>query len=56
MKANTAKERTHSLFRQGLYRYGAIPTMREDWLQDLIIAFTEIMREPAVFRDVFAPI
>lgn len=56
LKANTAKKRTHSLFRQGLYWYGAIPTMREDWLQDLIIAFTDILREHAVFREVFGPI
>lgn len=56
LKVNTAKRRTHSLFRQGLYWYGAIPTMREDWLHDLIIAFTDILREHAVFRAVFGPI
>lgn len=56
LKANTAKKRTHSLFRQGLYWYGAIPTMREDWLHDLIIAFTDIIREHAIFQHVFGPI
>lgn len=56
LKANTAKKRTHSLFRQGLYWYGAIPTMRENLLHDLIIAFTDIMREHAVFQAVFGPI
>jgi hypothetical protein len=27
---NTVKRRTHSLYRQGLYWYDCIPTMRED--------------------------
>jgi hypothetical protein len=36
VKVNTSKERTHSLFRQGAYWYGAIPNMREDWLRDLM--------------------
>ncbi len=56
LKASTTKKRTHSLFRQGLYWYGAIPMMREDLLHDLIIAFTELLREHAVFRELFGPI
>jgi hypothetical protein len=53
LKANTVKRRTHSLFRQGSYWYRAIPNMREDWLNTLMNAFDRIVREHAVFRDVF---
>ena len=53
LKVNTVKRRTHSLFRQGLYWYGAIPNMRDDWLQTLMTAFDRIVREHAVFRDAF---
>ncbi len=34
LKVNTSKERTHSLFRQGAYWYGAILNMRDDWLKN----------------------
>lgn len=53
LKANTVKRRTHSLFRQGSYWYGAIPNMRDDWLRRLMTSFDRIVREHAVFRDVF---
>ncbi len=53
LKANTVKRRTHSLFRQGSYWYQAIPTMREEWLTTLMTAFDRIVREHAVFREVF---
>ena len=53
LKANTVKRRTHSLFRQGTYWYGAIPNMRDDWLRRLMTAFDGIVREHAVFREVF---
>jgi hypothetical protein len=53
LKANTVKRRTHSLFRQGSYWYQAIPTMRDDWLRTLMNAFDRIVREHAVFREVF---
>lgn len=53
LKANTVKRRTHSLYRQGLYWYDCIPTMREDWLVPLMTAFDRIVREHAVFRDIF---
>lgn len=45
--------RTHSLFRQGSYWYRAIPNMREDWLDTLLTAFDRIVREHAIFREVF---
>ena len=54
LKVNTAKKRTHSLFRQGTYWYGAIPEMRDDWLKNLMTAFNDIVREHAVFSEVYA--
>ena len=56
LKVNTSKERTHSLFRQGAYWYGAIPHMRDDWLRNLMEAFDKIVSEHAVFRDIYAVI
>ena len=53
LKVNTSKKRTHSLFRQGLYWYECIPTMREEWLRRLMDAFDRIVREQAFFREVF---
>lgn len=42
LEVNTAKKRTHSLFRQGAYWYGAIPIIRDDWLDNLMKAFDAI--------------
>lgn len=56
LRANTVKRRTHSLFRQGLYWYECIPTMREDWLRPLMQAFDRIVRQHAVFRAAFGVI
>ena len=56
LKVNTAKKRTHSLFRQGLYWYGAIPMMPDEWLQPLITAFADIVLEHAICRTIFGPI
>jgi hypothetical protein len=53
LKVNTVKRRTHSLYRQGLYWYDCIPTMREDWLRPLMVAFDRIVREHAIFREIF---
>jgi hypothetical protein len=53
LRANTVKRRTHSLFRQGLYWYECIPTMREDWLRQLMEAFDGIVAQHAVFRAAF---
>jgi hypothetical protein len=39
LKANTVKKRTHSLLRQGIYWYGAIPKMRREWIVPLMQAF-----------------
>jgi hypothetical protein len=54
LKVNTAKKRTHSLFRQGAYWYGAIPEMRDDWLANLMTAFDAIVSEHAIFQEVYA--
>jgi len=56
LKVNTAKKRTHSLFRQGLYWYGALPTAREQWLRPLLDAFDRLVRQHAVFQQVYAVI
>jgi hypothetical protein len=53
LKANTVKRRTHSLFRQGHYWYRAIPNMRDDWLNTLMTSFDDIVREHAIFHEVF---
>jgi len=44
LKVNTAKKRTHSLYRQGLYWYGCLPTMRDEWFERLVTAFDRIVR------------
>jgi hypothetical protein len=54
LRANTVKRRTHSLFRQGAYWYGAIPEMRDDWLANLMKGFDEIVSEHAIFEEVYA--
>jgi hypothetical protein len=56
LKVNTSKKRTHSLFRQGMYWYTAIPTMREEWLRALLHALADILQEHAGFRAAFGPI
>ncbi|WP_437755415.1 hypothetical protein [Sorangium sp. So ce1389] len=52
LKVNTVRRRTHSLYRQGLYWYDCIPTLRQDWLRPLMIVFDRIVREHAVFREI----
>jgi hypothetical protein len=56
LKVNTAKKRTHSLFRQGLYWYEAIPTMREEWLRPLMTAFGELLVQHSFFSDILGVI
>jgi hypothetical protein len=53
LKANTSKKRTLSLYRQGLYWYSCIPTMREEWLRRLMTAFDRIVREHSFFSQFF---
>lgn len=54
LKVNTVKKRTHSLFRQGAYWYGAMPEMRDDWLRNLMTAFDAIVREHEFFEEIYA--
>lgn len=53
LKANTVKRRTHSLFRQGYFWYGAIPTMREEWFTPLMASFGRLVAEQRLFTEVF---
>jgi Transposase DDE domain len=56
LKANTAKRRVHSLFRQGCMLYDLIPTMRDDWLRPLMQRFSEMLQQQPLFADVFGPV
>lgn len=49
LKVSTTTKRTHSLFRQGLYWYGAIPAMPEEWLEPLMAAFGRLVSAHPVF-------
>lgn len=53
LKANTAKKRTHSLLRQGLHYYNAIPMMPLDRLRPLMRRFDELVREQRVCVEIF---
>jgi hypothetical protein len=53
IKVNTAKKRTHSLFRQGLEYYALIPNMKEEELVPLAERFGEIVAGLRVCREVF---
>ena len=53
LKANTAKKRTHSLYRQGLHYYNAIPMMRVEKLVPLIEKFAELVRGQAFSIELF---
>jgi hypothetical protein len=56
LKVNTSKKRTHSLFTQGSYWYNRIPRMFEEELEELMTAFGKIVREQAVFDEIFGVI
>ena len=49
LKANTVKKRTHSLFRQGCYYYGAIPKMKPAELEPLIQRFGQYVLGEEVY-------
>jgi hypothetical protein len=53
LKANTVKRRTHSLFTQGCYWYGAIPAMPEEWLAPLMAAFGRLVAGQSTFAQTF---
>ena len=56
LKVNTAKYRTHSLFRQGLMRYEHIPNWPEYRLRPLMEAFGRMLMEQRVYRGIFGVI
>lgn len=43
LKANTVKTRTHSLYRQGCYYYGALPNMKQPMFQSLMERFGKLL-------------
>lgn len=53
LRANTVKYRTHSLFFQGSYYYGALPAMKVERRRALLQRFDELLREQALFRGLF---
>lgn len=53
LKANTAKKRTHSLLRQGLHYYNAIPKMRLEKLVPLVEKFAAIVHSHAFCVEIF---
>jgi DNA-binding MarR family transcriptional regulator len=56
LKVKTVKRRTHSLYRQGLYWYHAIPNTRKEWLVPLLKAFDEVIREHANLCEILGVI
>lgn len=56
LKSNTAKRRTHSLFRQGCMIYEFIPTMPQEWLPQVIEKFVAMLDEIPVFANTFGTI
>ena len=54
LKANTAKHRTHSLFRQGCMLYNLIPNMPEARLRPLVKRFSELMLQHRAFAQTFS--
>ena len=54
LKVNTAKHRTHSLFRQGCMLYELIPNMPEVRLRPLVARFREYLNQHGAFNQTFA--
>jgi Transposase DDE domain len=54
LKSNTAKHRTHSLFRQGCMLYELIPSMPEPRLRPLIERFGEIVMQNRALAQTFS--
>ena len=56
LKSNTAKHRTHSLFRQGCMLYDLIPNMPESHLRPLMETFTAMLDAQPLFSRVFGAV
>jgi hypothetical protein len=54
LKSNTAKTRTHSLFRQGCMLYDLIPNMPEHRLRPLVEQYADILQQSRVVTEAFA--
>ena len=54
LKVNTAKHRTHSLFRQGCMLYELIPNMPDARLRPLVARFREYLNQHEAFNQTFA--
>jgi Transposase DDE domain len=54
LKVNTAKSRTHSLFRQGCMLYDLIPNMPEARLRPLVERFAEFILKSPAFAQTFS--
>lgn len=54
LKSNTAKHRTHSLFKQRCMLYELIPNMPEVRLRPLIARFREYLSQHGAFNQTFA--
>lgn len=53
LQSNTSPRRQYSLFRQGLFWYGAIPILDEERLELLMNAFGEVVTQHALFNRTF---
>jgi hypothetical protein len=54
LRVNTVKRRTHSLFTQGVYFYGALPMMKPHRLEPLMTRFGELLLAQPFFRAAYA--
>lgn len=54
LKSNTAKHRTHSLFRQGCMLYELIPNMPVARLRPLMDRFSEIVMQNSALAQTFS--
>ena len=54
LKVNTAKHKTHSLFRQGCMLYALIPNMPEVRLRPLVERFSESINQSRTLAQTFA--
>jgi len=53
LKSNTSKKRQLSLFRQGLRWYDLLPNMPEPRLRKLMTRFDQMLRDHAIFSEIF---
>ena len=56
LKSNTAKRRTHSLFRQGCMLYDLIPTMPESRPRPLMECFGALLEQQPLVTNVFGAV